>query len=586
MSDRRPPRGEGVSPGAPSSSLGRQAGAGESAASLPDRDPGRGGEKPGGLLGRVLGMLGGGDDPERQKRRLLKEYARRVTRSRPRLLNPRTGQAEPSLGALFHLYYRAVGPARILLRNAKLSAVLRTVAVERCLSERQRALLRALGEESLVSRSKTLASKELVESVRADLGEFVKAFDRKAVERARGAHRAVLQLVDLVSFDYWTTLRKFDSRYPETDFTYNPRFLSVDGEHVIDALKDFVEVLAPIDPELDWKEALAILKDYRGMELISQDGWKELMRSTAELRRSGILLAVVRLVDQDPAYAPATRAPEGKIVESYVEAVRKQTETVLKKVIDTQRQESVEALRRQVFGDAELPKLTNYNAVLSERLTRKGLPGLAHTMALAFTKAYLIELHKTRVKELVDTLAIRGTWKDPGISRSLSDTYGDVLSVLQGILDLDQGLGDNQDLGLKLKGALARADRAKPPTLTQGRQVVEHLDKQAAGLVTRTTQGCAGLGQIFRTLVEDSGQPNPAVLLNWKDLKSTVPKEDTRTSLVDVFRRLQALTQLLRLSMNRPAEALPQAAVAASEPASPPAPPATTRGGAIPSIPD
>lgn len=503
---------------------------------------------------RLLGLLGVRDDPGRERRRLLRDYARRVARSRPRLYNHRAASAEPALGVLLHTYYRALGPARILLRNAKLSAVLKTVAAERSLNERQREILLGLGEDALVSKAKGTSAKDLVQAVRDQMTTLVKAFDKRAVERARRAYRAVIILVDLVNFDYWSVLRKFDARYPEADFTYSPRFLPLDAEHVNDALKDFLEVLAPVDPDLDWKEALAILKDYRGMELVSAEGWSSLMRVTTDLRHSGVLLAIVRLMDNDPTYVPRLRTPEGRVVETYVETVRRQTETVLRRVLETQRQQNVEALARQVFGDAELPRLTNYTSAQDEKLLRKGLPPFAYVATLGYVKAYLIELHKTRVKELVDALIIRGTWKESAVSRSLTDNYQEVLAVLPDLVEFDRRLGDNQELGVKLKGAVTRADRAKPQTLVPARQIVDVIDTHARGLVMRTAQGCVSLGQTLRALVEDSGQPSPQIIANWRELKGPTPREETRALLVDVFRRLQGLSHLLRITVNRPSE--------------------------------
>jgi hypothetical protein len=519
---------------------------------MPDADStkGRGGP---GLFAKLAALIGGGDDPERRKKRLLREYASRLHRARPRLYNTRAGTADPAMGALFHSFYRVLGPARILLKNATVSAVLRSLVVEKALSDPQREILHDLSAEALTARAEALDGPAYVDEVRGKLKAFMGGFDRKTVDRAKRVYHAVLVLVDLANFDYWTVLRRFDARYPEADFTYTPRFLPLDADYVRDALKDFLEVIGPVEPDLDWTQALAILKEFRGMELVGAAAWSGLLRSVGDVKKSGSLLAIVRLMDADTEYAPRARPPEGKLVEPYVASVRSGVEATVRRAVDAKRQQGIESLGRRVFGDRELPRLANYTAVLGEKLAKKGLPGLGYIGALGYTKAYLIEIHKTRVKQTVDALLIRGTWRELTVSRSLSNCYQEPLAVLNELVEFDRKLGDNQDLGVKLKAAVTRADHARPQTLTQARQVLERIETLARGYVTRLAQQSVAFGQILRVLVEDSGSQNPKLVANWQELRGSGPGDDVKEQMVAIFQTLQALVQLLKLSAGRAA---------------------------------
>ena len=530
--------------------------------------PGEAGGSPGrgGIVSRIAALFGGRDDAERQRRRLLKEHARRVQRARPRLYDQRSEAVEAAVGALFHSFYRTLGPARILLRNAAASAVLRSITVERAMSARQKEMLRGLSDEALSGMAQSLGSRELVEAAQKQLKAFGGGFDKTTVERAKRAYRAVLVLVDLVCYDYWSILKRFDSRYPEADFAYVPRFLPLDADYVEGALKDFLEVLSPVEPEMDWAQALDILREFRGTELIGVEAWRGLLRAIGELKKSAALLSVIRVIDGDPTYAPGSRVAEGKLIEPYVSAVRTRVDGVVRRAVEDKRHQSLADLSREVFGDKELPRLDGYTVAASERLLKKSLPGFANAAALGYVKAYLIEVHKTQVKQTVDALLIRGKWRDAAISRGLSDAYRDTLAVLGEVVEFDRKLEDNQELGVKLKAALARVDRAKPQTLVAARQTVEFMDSQAKSYITRAAQGCLAMGQSLRALAEDAGRPEPQLLANWQELRGSKGGEDVRKDIVDLYRRLQAFMQILKLSVGRPATAAPTAADA-SQPA-------------------
>jgi hypothetical protein len=531
----------------------------------PKRGPGRddGGEsaEPKGVVGRLVGLLSGRGEPGRKRRRALREHARRVQRSRPRLYNYRASTAEPAMGALFHTFYKTLGPARILLRNASASAVLRSIAVERFLSDGQREVLADLSDQALTARAQSTDTKDLLEHVRGRLKALAGGFDRRSVERARRAYRAVLVLVDLVTYDYWSILRRFDSRYPETDFTYSPRFLPLDAAYVAEPLKDFLDVLAPVEGDMDWAQALDIIREFRGMELIGAEAWKGLARTIAEIKRSGLLVAIVRLIDGDPSYTPEARSPQVRPVESYLGAVRKQVEASVRRAVDARRQQGIEALTRTVFGERELPRLSGYTLAANERLARKSLPPFAFCLALGYVKAYLIELHKTTIKQTVDSLLIRGAWRDPALSRSVSDTYQETLSVLADILEFDRSLGDNQALGVRLRTAVARAERGKEQTSDPAKKLIAQIDAVARRQITRVVQGCVAAGQLFRSLIEDSGRPNPEILANWAELRGPPPGsgkgENLRADVAASLRTLDAFLQLVRLSTARSPQTAP-----------------------------
>ena len=97
-------------------------------------------------------------------------------------------------------------------------------------------------------------------------------------------------------------LKKFDSTLPEGDFVYSPRFESINGEYVLEDLKDFLTVLEPIDPKVNWGVIFDILKNYREMELMPASTWKKLMRSCEEVRNTRVFKLIIMHLSEDPYY--------------------------------------------------------------------------------------------------------------------------------------------------------------------------------------------------------------------------------------------------------------------------------------------
>jgi hypothetical protein len=204
----------------------------------------------GGLMTRLLSLFLGSDDPERQKRRLLKRTSQRLRKQRPKLYNPRKKTAEPALGRLLHEFYRALGPTQAILQSAESSKLLKQTVVEASFTERQRDLRRGFSEEVIQERAENTEPKELADELKEEWREFCKDFDSVTIKEIHGEHKLVQALVALIGYDYYYVLRKFDSKYPEGDFLYNPEFDSLEAGYIVEELKHFCELLCGVEPDI------------------------------------------------------------------------------------------------------------------------------------------------------------------------------------------------------------------------------------------------------------------------------------------------------------------------------------------------
>ena len=84
----------------------------------------------GGFFQRLISLFTGGDDPEREKKRMLKDIAKELKKQKYKFYKPKSKEVLPGLGKWFFSYYRLLGPARVLLENAESSGALKTILIE------------------------------------------------------------------------------------------------------------------------------------------------------------------------------------------------------------------------------------------------------------------------------------------------------------------------------------------------------------------------------------------------------------------------------------------------------------------------
>ena len=501
-----------------------------------------------GILARILSIFTGGD-PEAEKKKLLKSIGKDLSRSRYKFYKPKGSEALPGLGRFFYEIYKIVAPAQILLTNASGSGVLRSFVIESFLSQEQKEISERLTDAWIQEKAKTLSVKELSELVKQDMIRFISVFDGDLTARIDTAHATLVALANFVNFDYFFLLKKFDSSIPERNFTYHPKFETISADYIVDDLKDFLEVFLALNLEADWKRILGALKEYRNIDVLPVDPWIKLTGALGDVRQSRILEQIVRHAQKDPYWTASPRSQADRIVEPFLEKLRSQMEIQLQKIAQERRNSKIEDLAKQVFGTSVVVRMKNYTDKANVVFAKKMMGGFTQTAALNYIRAFLIDFFKKDVRELVDLLIIRGQWTTSILSQQLSDAYHALLELSDEIIRFDDSLGDDGDLGNKLRTVLAKSDRDKEQ-LKYLRNLLKDTNDKASGMVNRSALNLISVGKHLKSLIEDLSRPHHEVVLNWKEIENSAA-HPVKEWMLGTYKKIYYLVQLLQFFVSK-----------------------------------
>lgn len=499
------------------------------------------------FLQRIIALFLGTSDEEREKRRLLKQLGKDLSKQRYRFYKPRSGEALGGLGRLFFEIYRVVGPAQSLLQGTEDSSALKTILIEMNHSEDQEALRAEFDEPQIRELSQKMSNKELVAHVRESMVSYFSRFDSSVAKRINDTFSAIQAFGSFARFDYYFVLRKFDSALPEGDFLYNPRFETINGEYVSDDIKDFLEVLIPLHADADWDTAFDALSEYRGVEIVNRQAWNKLLSSLDAVAGSGILTKIVQHIDDDPSFQPMVHTDQNQIVEAYLTKLKNQVETSIQKQLRERRGRKIEELLTAVFGTTSVATARYYTESANEVFGKKALAGFLHTDAINYLKAFLVDYFKRDVRVAVsELLIVRARWSDTNLSQQLSDSFHAVMNVAQAVVEFDDSLGPDGDLGIKLKRASGRVVEKDASTMKMLRQSLSEVNEHALEMVNGAANNLITLAKIVKTLIADNQKLTPDVVLNWKELEGFAEKP-IRQTLVSVYNRIYYFIQLMQL---------------------------------------
>ena len=498
----------------------------------------------GGFFQRLISLFTGGDDPEREKKRMLKDIAKELKKQKYKFYKPKSKEVLPGLGKWFFSYYRLLGPARVLLENAESSGALKTILIESFLSEKQQAKLESFDEANIRNAAEASDVKQVASRLKEELVSFFSAFDNERVKEINATYNRIQIFLQLINFDFYFLLKKFDSGIQENNFSYNPNFDSLNGEYVSDDLKDFLSVLHLIDPDADWDSVFDVLQKYKGQEVINRGEWKKALKALVAVRRSSILQLLVKHIDDDPYFKVTIYPPKEKIVESYLTKMKTQAEMTIQKILQEKRNSKIDKLASMVFGTSAVSRMKFYTEKANMMFSKRMLGGYVYITPMNYLKAFLLDFVKRDIKGIVDILLIKGQWASNVMSQQLSESFHHLLEISDELLQFDDSLSDEGEIGAKIKNLVPKADR-DPNSMSVLKQQIKDVNEKAQLLLKSSAQNLITVAKNLKQCLEDYQKQPYEILINWKELEGPF-EGNVKEKIAGIYKTIYYFIQLLQ----------------------------------------
>jgi hypothetical protein len=498
------------------------------------------------FLDTILSLFSGGNDLESGKKRLLKQLMKDLSKNKyAKFYKPKEEEATPIFAKFFYEVYKVVSPAQVFMKNAEKSAQLKQITIESFMNEKLKNLQERISQESIAERAKSTQTKDLAKQLKNELATLVAGFDAPVIKSIDDCYNLIHIFHQFVSFDYFFLLKKFDANLSERNFTYQPKFETIRAEYVNDDIKDFLEVAFAVDPDQDWKTALAVMKNYKGdIDIVNLNQWNKLMAIVRDVKRSRIFEYMARHISKDPFWEPTTKLPSEHIIDDFLQKKKTETESAINKILNDKKSSQIDQLAKSVFGTSDVERMKYYTDKNNEIYLKKGLDSFSHVQGLNYLKAFLLDYFKKEIRELCDLFLIRGQWSSVVLSQQMSDSFHLVMKIADDLLAFDETFSETGPEGSRLKAALVKADRDKGQA-KYIRIIMKTANEKAQEMINQTAQGLIIIGKNFKNILEDYQKNPKELVLNWKELEST-SEEPLPQRMAAVYKKMYYFVQLMQ----------------------------------------
>ncbi|MFW5769697.1 MAG: DUF5312 family protein [Spirochaetota bacterium] len=305
-----------------------------------------------------------------------------------------------------------------------------------------------------------------------------------------------------------------------------------------------MSVLHLIDLNGDWDPVFEVCRLYKGQEVVSKNEWKKVLKALAAVRKSNILVLMVKHLDEDPYFKVKIYPPKGQIVESYLTKVKNQVEMTVQKIIQEKRNSKIDQLSRQVFGTTAVSRMKFYTEKANMTFSKKMLGGYIYVAPLNYLKAFLLDYVKKDVKEVVDTLLIKGQWSTNVMSQQLSESFHNLLVISDQLLKFDEGLSEEGEVGAKIKSLMSRSDR-DPNSMSVLKQLLKETNEKAQKLAKGAAQNLIVVAKNIKLCIEDYEKSPHELIVNWKELEGAL-ENMVKQKMTEVYKKIYFFIQLLQ----------------------------------------
>jgi len=502
------------------------------------------------MLQNLFGSLFGGIDTEREKKKLLKDIKKEL-KKQGKYYKSKEDSAQPALAKFFYEIYSTVGPAQVMLERFVESKVLKQDFVEFFMDDRGKKLSVNLSEDSLRERAQSMTLKQLRDVVKEDIVQIYSIFDANKIRQINALYVNFLSFYDLISFDYYFLLKKFDSGMPDNDFVYNPRFESISAQYIVEDLKDFLVVAQSIKLDADWENLLEILKNFKDMELIPIASWKKIIQNLKNILKSKVLHYLVMIGDEDPYYKVTAEHHSAEIVENYLTNLKSTAERTLNSIRSEKRTSQIEMILKNIFGTTAISRTQYYTSKENLNFQKKNLTGYTHVEPINYLKAFYLDFYKSKIRQMVDTLLIQGQWTTNVQSQQFSDNYHQLMNCADDVVRFDNELAEDGNMGVRIRRLFRAVTTQDRVALNSLQEAINQVNAEAQEIIMVSANNFISLGKTFKQLIEDLKRGDRGqIIINWREL-DTRSDHHLGAEMTEVYKNIYYLIQLLQFYIKK-----------------------------------
>jgi hypothetical protein len=495
-----------------------------------------------GLLGKLKDWFSGilSKDPEEARRRAeIRKLQSYLTSIKPPYYRPKQNLVLPGFAQAVHHFYALLRPLAELGRSTVANSDIRIsqryfdYLIDCRLPPAEQERKRYFSYDGIAERmQKSLKPDEEFESIAREFQAFLGSLDALGDRAINADLYEVDRFMDICRHDYERIIGLFDPSANIDDPRYKPDFAPVPGDQVLPELVDLYYLTESFVFSPQLKENLVRLLEKRqpvGLDEAKRGKidklFLRLSQTASEALGKDLLLALIRVLKNDPVYTPSTPREKRDFIDAYRKRLVTQFEKDRERIQREQHESAIAVDIRSLFGETEVLEVEGYDDESDSFLRRESPHGFMWIKPLRILKTFIADAFEPQLKESVKRILVEGYFDNKGFQNNLANILYQCERSGGRISEFEEMLRGNGRVSLvAMRRYIEEMRRGKDIGPFLGR-LVDTINAKAKEIVEDESALFSMLGDALGELVTDYKRSSSDLVTNIRTLGGGRNKE-------------------------------------------------------------
>ena len=472
-------------------------------------------------------------DPEESRRRAeIRKLQVSLAEMRPPYYRAKQNLVLPGFGLAIYRFFSLLRPFTELVRSTiastdvKISQRYFDYLIDCRLPPSEQERKRFFAYEGMSERVQaSLKPEEELEAIRREFDSYLGALEALGSRVVDADLYVVDRFVDICRHDYERIIGLFDPSADLDDPRYKPDFTPISGDQILPELVDFYYLTESFAFSQPVKENIFRLLEKRrpaGFDA-AQKGkvdkiFSQLDRALSAHLGRDLLLSLMRVIKDDPAYAPSTPRERRDFLDAYRRRLVTQFDKDRERILREQHESAIASDIHRLFEDAEILEIEGYDEENDILLRQESPNGFTWIKPLRILKTFIAEQFEPQLKESIKRILVEGYFDNKAFQNNLANILYQCERSWGRIVEFEEQLRGNSRISLiAMKRYIEEMRRGKDigPFLNR---LVDAINDKARSIVEDEAGLFSMLEESLAALLSDFKRSSPELITNVRAL--------------------------------------------------------------------
>lgn len=396
------------------------------------------------IFGAIKVRLLGIPDDVYEKVVLLKRVKKNLKKLSYDFINFSREKLKPNLGKLLIDIYTVLYPLKEQIKLSKPSDVrdFTFFLFKYHSNDQQKKILESLTSKDYIKELiNSKGTKEAVNEIKNISKNLRSSFSNEVLQKINYIFSLGLSLQDFLRFDIFLLLKKFYPSINEKNLSNPGADREVSYENISSELKDFVDSLYLINPNLNYYSFMKVYSEYLNKQIIPEEDFLKVFAKISNLIKTDVLVLTIQYMSKDVYYKPISSYSVKNIAEDFfrdlVDFINKTQEEVLSELKSTK----INAILKELFGSIEFKDAKAYTKEQHEYLVKNGLEGFYYHEQFNALKKFMLDKYNQYIRKALNTFIIKASFTTLNLQEEYNNLYYAMNNIVDNILQFEDKMG-------------------------------------------------------------------------------------------------------------------------------------------------